>query len=171
MIKMNMKMKEALQGLHLDNMTLRTELSSLLFGGFVLRNCCVLLASLAGFQTNASLENFPDKTGYECFINSIHIDDYVHDEYLANACLFVEALFDIWRQSRNDGTIQAIVSSDEYGAVVRFHLVRKNESWISTNIESYEEAILVVYSSIISKNHGLIEMIASAEGKIMNSKT
>ena len=39
----------------------------------------------------------------------------------------------------------SIISLDDGGCVYRFHKLRKGESWISTNLDSYtEESIIVI---------------------------
>jgi len=42
--------------------------------GFVVKDDCYFLASLLPLAKNASKERFIDCVGYECFVNSIHID-------------------------------------------------------------------------------------------------
>ena len=91
-----------------------------------------------------------DKTGYECFINSVHVDDYVQCDYVAYACLFAEALLSTWRHSGARDIAQAIISSDEFGAVVKFHVARSGESWVNEELEKYEQALLVADSSLTS---------------------
>jgi hypothetical protein len=145
---MNRNMAMKIESINWGNKTLPPELSTLLRSGFREGEGCIFLASLAG-STNASLSNFPDRTGYECFINSIHVDDYVQNDYLLYACLFVEGLFNAWSYRNATSPISAIISCDDLGATVKFHLTRKGESWISEELEKYEEAILVADSSLM----------------------
>jgi hypothetical protein len=150
MVKMNKRMAEEFRHLNFDGKLLSPKLSNLLSDGFVAMNGCIFLKSLSDLQTNATQPNFPDKTGYECFVNSIHIDDYVDDEYVVNACLFLEALFKSWRQLLNEKVIRAIVAKDEFSTVVKFHIAREGETWIAENIERNEDAILVAESTLIA---------------------
>lgn len=123
-------------------------LLELLASGFFIDDGCAFLAALQTRGGNSRLDSFPDRTGYECFINSIHIDDYVASDFVLQACLFVEALFESWRGVEGTGCrkLQAIISCDEFGAVVKFCLVRDGESWLSDDLEKYEEGILVADS-------------------------
>lgn len=146
---MNKKMAKKL-GISIDKQKLPPQLSDLISAGFHESDDGIFLAALDTGNTNVTASDFPDKTGYECFVNSIHIDDFVESEYLIHACLFVEACFDVWRQKGHEVNIRAIISSDESGAVVKIHVVREGESWVSQDLEKYEDAILVADSSLIN---------------------
>ncbi|MFC5769825.1 hypothetical protein [Thauera sinica] len=91
-----------------------------------------------------SSQDFPDKTGYECFVNSVHIDDYVSAEYLTYAFIFVEDCFASWEREGRNESLLAIVVCDEFGAVVKLHVARDGESWTGNDLEKYEEGILIV---------------------------
>lgn len=97
--------------------------------------------------TSVSMADFPDRTGYECFVNSIHIDDYVTEGYLSFAFKFADALMFTWRKSQGAATLKVIISSDEFGAVVKGHIDRPGESFLAANLDGYGEAILIVDSS------------------------
>ncbi|WDH25786.1 hypothetical protein [Pseudomonas chlororaphis] len=143
MVKMNKKMEEALKGIKWEGWELPVQLFDLLPQGFVEDSGCVFLTSLASMKTNATESDFLDRTGRECFVNSVHIDDYVSSDYLVNACLFVEAVFEKWRRQDKNRIFQAVISSDEFGAVVKFHLLRDGEFWVGDNLEGYEDPILL----------------------------
>jgi len=147
LIAVNKKFKEVAGGIRRGG-ALAENLLELLASGVVIDDGCAFLAALQIRGGNSRLDSFPDRTGYECFINSIHIDDYVTSDFVLQACLFVEALFESWRGGEGTGCrkLQAIISCDEFGAVVKFCLVRDGESWLSDDLEKYEEGILVADS-------------------------
>jgi hypothetical protein len=116
-------------------------------GGFIVRDGCVFLSALLSSEVSVTRSDFPDKTGFECFINSFHIDDYVEDKYIENAALFIEKLFAMWKSFNKEGDIQAIISLSDFGAVVRFHIIRECEYWLSPDLEEYAEGILIASSS------------------------
>jgi len=147
MLTMNKKMSHALHSINRDIKVLPPELSTLIEQGFCIRDGCILLAALADQGTNVTLHDFPDKTGYECFINSFHVEDYVKNDYLSYAYLFVEVLLNAWVTLNKNDRATAIVSSDESGTVVKLHVSREGESWLADNLEGYEEAILMVDSA------------------------
>ena len=152
MTRMNKKMAIQLENIKLRGGILPAQLTDLLAQGFCKINDCFFLSSLATKKTIASNTDFPDKTGYECFINSIHIDDYTSSDYLANAHLFAELAFRIWHKEGQKGTLQAIISSDEFGASIKFHFLREGESWIDSDLSKYEDAILVLNSDDLMDN-------------------
>ena len=53
----------------------------------------IFLKKLYQNDTNATADDFIDSTGYECFVNSLHVDDYVHDNYLQQAIIFAKYYF------------------------------------------------------------------------------
>ncbi|AXI61956.1 hypothetical protein DLD99_16235 [Pseudomonas kribbensis] len=123
------------------------ELADIARSGFVELDGCFFLANLDSFQRNASLKNFPDRTGYECFVNSIHIDDYVKTEFLACALSYLSSVFETWNKSGLPGVLQGAISGDKFDATVKFHLQRPGETWLSDDLEGYEQALFTVDSS------------------------
>jgi hypothetical protein len=146
---MNKAMSEKISSVDWYAKELPSELSKIIESGFCESDEGIFIAALRKKSTNVSKKDFPDRTGYECFVNSIHIDDFVGSNYLAYACLFVEKIFECWRSNRNAGVIQAIISSDDLGAVVKLHFLRAGEAWLDSNLETYEEGILVADSLTI----------------------
>lgn len=145
---MNEKMRKELEWITLDGKNLPPELLDLLAVGFIEVEGCFFLQSLKKLSLSVSAADFSDKTGFECFVNSIHIDDYVVSEYLSYAFLFVDACFDLWRSFNSGGQLFALISSDEFGVVVKLHLLREGESWLSDDLEKYEDALLCTNSSL-----------------------
>lgn len=149
MIVMNEKMHRELGLINTEGKVVHPELLDLIAPGFIEVNGCVFLKSLKALNLNISGSNFPDKTGFECFVNSIHVDDYVASDYLSHALLFVEACFDLWRSFKGEGgELVAIISSDEIGAVVKLHFLRRGESWLGDDLEKYEDAVFCATSSL-----------------------
>jgi hypothetical protein len=56
---------------------LASGLAELLQGELVEENGCCFLASLREGARTASLASFPDRSGLECFVNHIHIGDFL----------------------------------------------------------------------------------------------
>lgn len=146
-MKMNKRMISDLVHVRESQVRLPSDLLSIIEAGFVEVDGCYFLRAFSLKETNARLENFPDRTGFECFINSLHIDDYVGNEYLISACRFAEKLIDVWWKSKFSYMLNVIVVCDEIGALVKCHVIRENESWLAPDLESYEESILVVNST------------------------
>ena len=146
MIKMNQKMKHALHATEWTSNELPETLSNLAVRGFIEHDECFFLASTIEKKTNISSSDFPDKTGYECFINSIHIDDHIQSDYLINACLLAETILKKLSMLEKNQLLRIIISSNEFGATLKVHLLRTGESWLASNLEEYDEAILFMDS-------------------------
>jgi hypothetical protein len=110
--------------------------------GFEVRDDCHFLAAIFPSVKNANKNSFPDCTGYESFVNSVHIEDYDDAAPLCQAIQFVDHVFTVWRASVQNLTLMAIVSADDSSVVVKFHVKRPAERWLSENIEGYEDPIM-----------------------------
>lgn len=90
-----------------------------------------------------------DLTGFECFINKVHLEDLIAGnvlELLKGAVLLGNEILN--RPPRAHGKIRVIVGLQEDLRVctLRFHVVRPNEVWLVDNLEEYEDAVLVIES-------------------------
>lgn len=142
MLKYNSAMAMALSGLRVIG-CLPADLASIADGGFYEKEGCEFLCYFKDMRTNVDLGSFEDKTGYECFINSIHIDDYVEVQWLGTALQFVDRLLGSWVRLPRSEILQVVLTSDELGATVKAHILRHGESWVSDDLEGYESPVLV----------------------------
>jgi hypothetical protein len=101
-------------------------------------------------------DNFPDLTGYECFVNHVHIEDYLRgaelgsNALLKQGILFAYKIIEEFSSSFPDKSFKVIVAINESGCALRFHLIRSGENWLSDDLEIYvQEAILVLETSPI----------------------
>ena len=135
---------------HLDDPSaLPQKLIKLLDEGFVEENGCVFLARLKKEAPVQRLD-FPDETAYECFVNHVHLQDFLENgglpplELLGRAIAFAREL--LQRLSRLHGTkeCRVIVGSDGTSSTVRFHTVRPDEEWVSKGHNGLREEALAV---------------------------
>lgn len=130
-------------------------LLGIVHSGFTRVDGCVILAERSNLTGNATLKDFPDRTGYECFVNHLHVEDYLAEDAsitqpmllgqgLALTYLLKEEL-SVFSAGEN---FRIIVSSDESSCSVRFHQIREGEEWLSRDLNSYtHEAILFLDTS------------------------
>jgi hypothetical protein len=111
---------------------------------------CVLLKSEYERNKHVKIADFPDKTGFESFINHVHLSYPRTNESLISCLKYATTLKDALIPLTHDRRFRVIVSlsqdapSDRFGCTVRFHQIRSDENWISEDLEGYEsEAILV----------------------------
>ncbi|WP_080630898.1 hypothetical protein [Burkholderia gladioli] len=144
-MKVNRAMRNILYKVKL-NCSINSSLMDVVNGGFVLRDGCYFLSLLLK-GVNASMENFPDRTGYECFVNSLHIEDYDPVSPLAQAIIFIKEIFSIWNVVNEVDLLAAIVMVDEFSVVTKFHVDRVGEQWLSSNIDDYDDPVFFILSS------------------------
>ena len=142
-----MKANKAMESLLADLplVVIEGELERIARSDFVERDGCIFIAALNP-QSHMGLDSFPDRTGYECFVNSVHIDDYVSDDLLATAISWLSLVLDQWNKFGLPGVLQGSVSTDEFGATVKVHVLRPDEPWLGDDLEGYEQAVLTVNS-------------------------
>ena len=113
--------------------------SSILKSELIKKDDCVFVKSLLAQCDAVSSNNFPDKTGYECFVNHIHIDGIELEKALKIGVAFLNQISIIIRKFGIHGAIRGIVSANDTDVTVSFHLLRPDEAWLSDNIEGYKE--------------------------------
>lgn len=124
---------------------LATTLNDLFVNGFIVMEDCLVLEKLGRRQPHIKLTDFVDKTGYECFVNSIHVDDYVTDNLFTQALLFIDKLISELRILKYSQNIAIIMSDTGFGFNIKFHVLRENASWVDINeLHKFKEAILVL---------------------------
>lgn len=135
---------------HLDDPgALPQKLIKLLDEGFSEENGCVFLARLKKKAPVQRLD-FPDETAYECFVNHVHLENFLENgglpplELLGRALAFAREL--LQRLSHLHGTkeFRVIVASDGISSTVRFHTVRPDEEWASKGHNGMREEALAV---------------------------
>ncbi|RAM62006.1 hypothetical protein RB25_23750 [Herbaspirillum rubrisubalbicans] len=144
-MKSNLAMTKLLDDVTITS--LKPALRAIVDRGFDVREDCYFLAALLPTATNVTKSSFQDCTGYECFVNSVHIEDYDDNNLLSQAIQFVSDIFATWRALTSDLPLISIVSVDESSVVVKFHVKRPTEQWLSENLEGYEDPIMLMESS------------------------
>jgi hypothetical protein len=123
--------------------------------GFVAREGCVFLDILYEGRGNATASHFPDETGYECYINHIHLDAHTTNCGLLAAIALMYAIDHKWRESDFGGNaLQHIISADQEApdeCVYRCHVIRPNQTWLATNLDTYSQLLLLGVTSGGSK--------------------
>lgn len=141
---LNFKMLFLLINKVVNNFQLNAALQELLSEGFIFHKECYFLRSLYKQQNHINQSDFIDNTGYECFINSIHFDDYVNTDVLEQALLFSDNLIKVWNVQNNGLALKLILSETDFGFNLKFHLHREDEQWINENdIDKFDEALII----------------------------
>jgi hypothetical protein len=152
MIRMNSLFVDRISSLRsgITQISLEATLSKIVDGGIISVHDNYLLKELANVETNVTTESFQDKTGYECFMNHLHIEEYAGEQPMTQAVLFAAGVLTKWVNQKFDGKLVAIIGSDQESVTDRFHYERLNEFWLARDLEGFEQAILEISSADLS---------------------
>jgi hypothetical protein len=139
-MRTNQQMSKFLETLQVRDVVLSSEISSALAKGFVEEQGCVLLASEAHNTVHTRVGDAFDETGYECFINHVHIRS------LQEAFEFARRLTKALAERFTDKFV-VILSFDGRDASVRFHKRRSGQTFLTDNLEGYKEEAIAVFDS------------------------
>lgn len=103
------------------------------------RNGCFLSRALLKKSQAVAESDFPDRTGYECFVNHLHADDFVDGDYVRVAYAFLCQMGELLKRAAPGCSFRGIISTDEAGCSARFHRIRHQEAWCSGDLESFKE--------------------------------
>lgn len=130
---------------------LSEKLSGLLSHGFTQLDGAIVFSTMRDTADRVKPENFPDLTGFECFVNHIHVEDQLEAPLADPSALLKQGIkFALATESELRSTFpgkpfKVIVAATERGCGVRFHSVRQGEEWLANDLNGYsEEAILVL---------------------------
>lgn len=145
-----MKINSAMMGILVGTsfeMKINLNLNLIAESGFEIKDDCYFISELLPMSKSVGRENFSDCTGYECFVNSVHVEDYDEDFPLCQSVKFTAMVFERWRAITGDLTLISIICADDCSVVVKFHVKRKNENWVGGNIDEYKDPIMIFESS------------------------
>src|SRR6185312_7145340 len=88
-------------------------LSEMIATGFVEHHGCVFLSELFKTSKAVTEEDFPDKTGHECFVNHVHIDDFVDSEEIVPvAIIFLARISEMLKTKYPKYEFRGLLSAD-----------------------------------------------------------
>jgi hypothetical protein len=126
-------------------------LVQLLSQGFTQIDGAIVFTATRSIAKKVKPENFPDLTGFECFVNNIHVEDQLEEPLAASRALLKQGVaFGLATERQLRSTFpgkpfKVIIGATERGCGARFHLARPGEEWLASNLDGYgDEAILVL---------------------------
>ena len=146
-MKMNTRMSELLTQLRISA-DLRHDIHPGILSAtdFVTVNGSVLLRSEHEKNRHLKAPDFSDRTGFECFVNHLHLPFNGTRESLLESLGYAIALRHAL-SSFEGKTFLVIASVADGECTIRFHQLRENESWVAEDLEGYgSEAILLLNS-------------------------
>ncbi|GEM_PF-581005 len=140
----------------IETLSLSCELNEIIEQGFINLSGCYISKKLFSYCEDYAPDNFEDEIAFECFVNSIHIDDYVNEMYLEHAIVFCNLLIKKWQDDHVE-LLNVIMSLDDETLfpTIKFHLKRNGVSWLDEdNLNSSIQGILITTDEI-TKNDKL----------------
>ena len=131
---------------------LEPPLAQLLRSGLVQEDGCWLLASQVETPRASQRDLFPDRTGYEAFINHLHISDVLEPgagptpgRILSQAIAWARELEALLAPRGDFEIVVAVDREAVEDCNVRFYRRRPGERWLDDDLESYaQEGLLVL---------------------------
>jgi hypothetical protein len=128
------------------------DLLQVLNSGFVVWEGCIFLKKQFELSKGIKSIKFIDKTDIECYVNHMHIEDYIEGQIeLSRVALLKEALSFVSRLKSElskrypNFSFKVIVACRDESSSVRFHKLRKNESWLADNLDLYSSEAVLEY--------------------------
>jgi hypothetical protein len=103
---------------------------------------CVLLTSLRRRSPGVDLSDFPDRTGLECYVNKLSIEDYVSgsaSSKVAVSLKYLRSLAQSLQRRFPKRDFRFILTVDGKHCTVRFHVVREGEEFLG-DLANYDAA-------------------------------
>lgn len=142
-MKMNTRMSQLLTRLNVS-LTAGT-FPSIAKAEFTIVDDCVLLKNDGERANNVAAADFPDRTGFECFVNHVHRPYDETRESLQSCIQYATGLRTQLSEIQNGRQFAVIVSVSDDDCVVRFHQLRHGEHWLAEDLETYsQEGVLVL---------------------------
>jgi hypothetical protein len=152
-VKTNAQMEILFGEIREDNLddpkALPQKLLALLNAGFVEDDQCVLL-SVKKQSVPVQRMDFRDCTDYECYVNHIHVEDYLENgglpplEMLGRGIAFARQVKDRLTQLHGTKHFRIIVAFNGISCTVRFHSVRPDEEWMDKDANAKAKAVAIL---------------------------
>jgi hypothetical protein len=153
-VKLNERMEILYQEVRAENLDdagdLSQKLTQLADSPLVEEEGCVFLGTLRRGAGEMKLADFSDRTAFECYVNHIHVEDYLENGSLVALIILGRGLA-LARQLRDrlatiDGHrhFRVIVTFHQAGCTVRFHTIRPDEEFTDKELSGLEEVAVAV---------------------------
>ncbi|MNG65606.1 hypothetical protein D3C79_238740 [compost metagenome] len=134
----------------IEKLHLPYELNEVVEQGFIELSGCFLSRKLLSYCNSVTPDIFEDEISFECFVNSIHIEDYVNEKYFQYSIVFCNSIIKKWNINHLDH-LNVIISLDDETLLptIKFHLKRKGVSWLDEDkIDSSIQAVLITTDEV-----------------------
>ena len=150
------KLKREIEGLRA--FSLDPNLAGIIRRGFVELNGCTVFAQFQSSAQSVTVADCFDETGYESFINHLHVEDYLDSSFsplerVAQGFTLTSVLARSLESHYPSITFRILLSCSSSGCSVRFHTLRPGQQWIRDDLESYLDEALAVLTTKATADH------------------
>ena len=121
-------------------------------GGFFEHAGCFFLKEF--YQSHFdqyTISQFHDKTGFEAFVNSIHVRDYHDNAFLEYSLNYIRDIFEEFEASIPNRILKASLSLSEDNSVIKFYVSREGQEYLSNDLEGYDSALMEATKSGLAR--------------------
>lgn len=135
-----------------DPKALPQKLVALLNAGFCEEEKCVFLKRLKE-AAPVKRADFPNRTAYECFVNHVHIEEYLENgglppmEMLGRGLALARELKGRLTDLHGRRHFRIIVAFRGVGCTVRFHTIRPDEEWVDKDAGAIGPGAVAVFET------------------------
>ena len=138
-MRMNTSMRKLLDATSISLRRALAEAPTERLPGLVTVEGCVLLADEAQGCHSVSVSDFPDRTGFECFVNHFHVPYEGTPAGLQKLIVRIAGIRRALTGYAPDRNFLIPVSVAKGECTIRFHECRPGEAWLADNLEGYTE--------------------------------
>ena len=144
-MRVNSSMRQLLESMNVPLERALAEAAPKRLPALVTVQGCVLFADHAESGRQVSMVHFPDRTGYECFVNHFHVSYDGTRAALLRLIVRIAGIRRALAEYAPDRSFLVALSIAEGECTVRFHECRPGEAWLADDLEGYkDEAVAAI---------------------------
>jgi len=144
-MRMNSSMQQLLESMNISFRRALAEAAPERLPALVTVQGCILFADQAEGCRHVSLSDFPDRTGFECFVNHFHVPYDGTPAALQQLIVRIAGIRRALTEYAPDRKFLILMSIAGGECTIRFHECRAGEAWLADNLDGYtEEAVAAI---------------------------
>mgnify|MGYP004716067485 CR=1 FL=1 len=121
--------------------------NKILIDGFILSDNCIYIKYFFGVNAKKTIKFVYDDTDRECWVNSVHIEDWYHGNLISAACSLSFYVLNNLKLKYENNLFSCVISIESRKRVTwKLYTVRKGVDWLSSNLEEYDQPVLQIFS-------------------------
>ncbi len=149
-VQQNLKMRQVDFGVITHRDTLSPALLEVLEKGIRELNGCIILGYSDETARKTPLAVCHDETDYEEFVNHLHVEDFLPQEFqnrelLTQSYLYVTGLEAVLTSALPDRPVEITVALSARSCRVGFHCIRKDQAFWPEDLNEFSEPAMVIH--------------------------